>query len=335
MAADEPEVDQAERGRHQAGGGRSHDGGERAQRRPEHHPRRGRRRDPAQCLGALFGDDGVADVGLDDAGRRAARALDQPREVEQPDQNQRRDPRRRPLRARQGEDQVGDEGDRDAEHQHRPPPAPVGELAPQRRGGELGDGVDRHHQADLERRGTEVLGVDRQHRHDHQEADHVDEDGEHQRPEASEGDRRGGHAVSARARRGGRRRPRAPSAARRRRRRRRSPGARGWTGSRPRSAGCRRCRARSRGRSPRTRSGRPAWRRRRAPGGPPASLRARACGVSGAERRGGLFEPGIELRQSGLRGATGQRQAACQVGERQDGQGPDQQEPAAATAGRR
>ena len=68
-----------------------------------------------------------------------------------------------------------------AHHQHRLAADAIRDAAEQRAGDELTDREDRHQQRRLERRGAEVLGVDRQQRDDQREREDVDEDDEKDR----------------------------------------------------------------------------------------------------------------------------------------------------------
>ncbi len=85
------------------------------------------------------------------------------------------------IRRGEGEEQVGGHAAGDRGEQHRPPAHPVGEAPQERREEELGEAVGGEEQADLDRRDVEPLGIERQQREDHPEADEVQEDGQEDR----------------------------------------------------------------------------------------------------------------------------------------------------------
>ena len=162
-APGEPDVEQAERGRHQTRRRLAQVRGERADHRPERHPRGGRGGEPAQRLRPLARRHGVGHVGLRHRRGAAARALNEAGEEQQPET------------LREPEHDVGDRRRGEPDQQRGPAPVAVGDPPPDRRRDELGDGERRDEKPDDLRRGLELEGIERQQReHDH-EADHVHE----------------------------------------------------------------------------------------------------------------------------------------------------------------
>ena len=182
----EGDVGNAEPRRDEPGGRRAQRRGERADRRADHHPRRGRRGEPAERLGALLRRHRVADVGLDHPGGPGPRPLDQARDEEHREERARRQQRRGALGAGRREEQVGEGRDHEPAEDGRTAADAVGEPAPERRGRQLRHRERRDHQPDDDGVGAEAGGVERQQRQHDEEAQHVHETGGHEEREAPE-----------------------------------------------------------------------------------------------------------------------------------------------------
>ena len=145
--------------------------GERTDRRADDEADAERGAEQAEQAGPLVRLGDVGDRGLGDRHRRAADAVDDPTEREQPDG------------AGEAGDEAADRRPAEGEEEHRLAAPPVREAAEDRRADHLRDRERRHDQPDHGRGDVEVLGVAREERQDDPEADQVDGD---RRPDGAE-----------------------------------------------------------------------------------------------------------------------------------------------------
>ena len=162
-APGEDHVDGAQTRRHEARDRFPPARRERREPRPDNDTGAGRRRQPAQRLGALMRLHGVGHVRLGDPRRASAEALHEARREQQPEG------------AGEPEDDVGDRRSCQADQQHRAASVAVGHPPPDGRGRELSDRERGRQEADGGGVGVQPERVERQQRQDHHQADHVHE----------------------------------------------------------------------------------------------------------------------------------------------------------------
>jgi hypothetical protein len=139
-----------------------------------------RRAEQAHVLGLLRGVNGVGDVGLRRGDVAAGDAVDDSRNVDQSE------PEQRVLEVHRGHEPEQERRAGRAElrdHEHRTPPDTIRERAEDRRGDKLARGVDRQQHRDFELGGVELQRVEREERDDQPEAEHIDQHDEKEQPE--------------------------------------------------------------------------------------------------------------------------------------------------------